>query len=473
MPTGSGKTEIFLKLSDDFIKQNNCKVMILSHMGLLVEQTTNRAAQRVPHLSVGWLKARYRPSIYDNIIIGTMQSARIDHKINTRWDIGLIIVDEAHFITAESYKKIISMFPNAKIVGFTATPYKSRRLMTNSFEKISYSLSLQEMIQMGYLVKPRMVAVEQQSDDTVLECLRIYKAFENGRSTIMFLPSIEEAELAAKGLIADGINAGCIVGSTADKTRVRLIDGFNDGKTKVLTTVDVLTAGFDSARCQSIIMGSRSSSPTAFMQRIGRGLRPYPNKTECPVYFFGKVPTIEKKFYEEMEKFLKPKPERMTIDEKLEWAKHEEDEQTITYCQDMARIYKSLYEYNHNSLADLVRTDTLSDELLGNIKDIADRLSGIRAKDGGEATPRQLGYLKSLTGMQLECSKGEANVLIDAILSVKNPGYQEEWKVKSGLHAGKHIKDLPWAYKSWCLKNQPGGQIAELIHKWTNRNRSN
>ena len=472
LPTGAGKTEIMLSLADQMIRERGGKALILSHMGLLVNQTSERAALRIPNRQIGWLKHGYTPRQTDDIIVGTMQSARIEDKISHIKNINLIIVDEAHFITADSYKAILSRYPNAYVVGLTATPYKSKRLMTNKFEKVSYCASLEEMIEQGYLLPPKMIAVEQLHDDVKVDVCALYLGRELGKSALCFMPSVEEAELMTSVLKMEKVNAATIVGDTPEATRRRIIEDYQAGKIQVLCTVDVLTAGFDAPCTEVILMPVRCGSPTAFMQRVGRGLRRYKDKTECRVYFFGRVPKVEKKFYEEIAKFaLKKKPDKMDIFEALEWAKYEEDDEAITYCTNMARIHKNLQSMGHEWLSQMVRQDTLPKDLLGRIDHLHDKLSGVRArKTDTPASERQVDYLERIMGSKINnISLGEADCLIRVVGQMKQPNhpvYGEQWNIPTGKHAGKHIKDLPWPYVTFCLAKAPQGAVAQLFHKW-------
>jgi superfamily II DNA or RNA helicase len=475
LPTGAGKTEIMLSVADKYIGIGCGKALILSHMGLLVGQTSDRAAMRIPGRKIGWLKAGYVPRQIDDIIVGTMQSARVEDKIQHIRGIDLIIIDEAHFITSDSYKSIIERYPQAKIMGLTATPYKARRLMTNHFEKVSYCASLQEMIEQGYLLPPRLIGVEQRSEDVTTDLCALYKERELGRKAICFMPSVEEAELMASVFKMEGVNAATIVGSTPEVTRKRYIESFQQGDIDVLCTCDVLTAGFDAPCTEVIINGSRCGSPTTFMQRVGRGLRKYGAKTECRVYFLGgKVPHLEKKFYEDLAKFaIQKKPKKMDIFEALEWAKYEDDEQAIVYNKKMADIHNDIKKMGHETFAELIRQDALPRELLGRIDTLHNRLKNVKAKiNPNPASEKQIKYLQSLCGTRItEITMGEANSLISVMASEKQPEhpiYGKQWNCPdNSLHKGKHIRDVPFKYIRVCLQKNPSGTIAKLFHKWS------
>jgi len=345
--------------------------------------------------------------------------------------------------------------------------------MTNHFEKVSYCAALQDMIDQGYLLPPRLIGIEQKHEDVSIDVCALYKSQELGKKALVFMPTVEEAVIMSNVFEMEGVKAGTIVGETMSSRRQQLIKDFQEGDVDVLVTVDVLTAGFDAPCVESIIMPVKCGSPATFMQRVGRGLRKYKDKTECRVYFFGKVPALEKKFYEEMaEKTFKPKPERLDIFEQLDWAKYEEDEDAITYCENMAKIHNTLKKKGYDWLADCVRFEKLGKDLMGRIDVLHDRLSGVAVKKSEKsASEKQVNYLEGLTGVKVveDLKMGEATALISALVGMKNPShptYGEQWNVPTGNHAGKHIKDVPWPYINFCLSKSPTGNVAKLFHKW-------
>ncbi len=141
MPTGSGKTEVFGMIADEYLTNNPGKVvLILVHLALVCKQTQARLKYRLPNRRIGIVQGKNQPEFYHNIISGTMQTVRNMDKIDIFKDrVGLVIVDECHRLQSNSYNKIIESLPGVNVVGVTATPYKAGYLMTNYFDNISYT----------------------------------------------------------------------------------------------------------------------------------------------------------------------------------------------------------------------------------------------------------------------------------------------------------------------------------------------
>ncbi len=72
-----------------------------------------------------------------------------------------------------------------------------------------------------------------------------------------------------------------VVGTTPLPERKKLYKAFRDGSVRVLTTVNVLSEGWDEPLCDCIIMARPTQSRALFVQAIGRGLRLAPGKQDC------------------------------------------------------------------------------------------------------------------------------------------------------------------------------------------------
>jgi len=320
-PTGSGKTVIFGDLTDQYLKANKDKrVVIVSHLGLLVEQTSERFKEDYG-IETGVLQADRMPNKDARCIVSTMQSFRVDQKISwwarqldyfdksiDRINVGMIIIDEAHYVGSESYNTIMEMFPNTIIVGFTATPFRKNKFMVNLFEKVSFEISAKELIDMGYLVKPKLNVFKVNTDDEAEvygTVLSIIKNKHPKDKCVVYMRTIKQAKDLRQVLVDNGIHAASVTSETKSKgERSKILNGFKQehGGHQVLTTVDVLTAGFDAPITKAIIMPYPIKSVVTYLQRVGRGLRTYKGKDCCYVYAGSSAPKKEKGYWEKLQK---------------------------------------------------------------------------------------------------------------------------------------------------------------------------
>lgn len=105
------------------------------------------------------------------IVVGTTQS--VSGRLFKYYpeDISLIIVDEAHRNTLGSRAlRVLNYFSRAKVVGITATPYRSdKKLLGSFYEKVSCEIGLFELIAQGYLSR---IVVKSVPVDVDLKSVR-------------------------------------------------------------------------------------------------------------------------------------------------------------------------------------------------------------------------------------------------------------------------------------------------------------
>lgn len=387
LPTGAGKTVIFGSLIKDYLDHYpGKKVVVLSHLGLLITQTKKRFKKDFD-IDVGILQGDKFPSSDKRCIISTMQSFRSEDKIDDWADktagffrrakaadlnIGMIIVDESHFAGCESYSKIIdTVFPDVQVVGFTATPFRSNQLMTDLFDTIAYTISAEELIEEGFLVEPRLNMLNFHSDNPV-QMFRIIagiiKDSHPNDKVVVYMKTIKEAEDLAMVLREMDVTAAAITSKVGKDYRDELIEEFSNSKTlQVLTTVDVLTAGFDAPSLSVIIMPYKVGSLTTYLQRVGRGLRPFKGKTHCDVYAGSKNPTLEDGQWEKLNKQMlthgKAKSE-FTYEEILEFANADLGREEISWTAEIVEMINAVKAMGLPDLASMINKQQFPKDML-------------------------------------------------------------------------------------------------------------
>ena len=133
LATGLGKTVIASALA-----RETGNVLFIAHRETLIDQ----AAQKLRHVTgeyVGVEKAerRARGAKYIVASVQTLKGERLKGFAETyRGTIGLIIIDEAHRAVAASYRDVLAAFPEARVLGLTATADRGdKRALATVFEK--------------------------------------------------------------------------------------------------------------------------------------------------------------------------------------------------------------------------------------------------------------------------------------------------------------------------------------------------
>lgn len=310
LPTGTGKTVLFSKISRLTVEKGG-RVLIIAHRGELIEQAAN-TLERVGIIA-GIEKAEsYARASYDpDVVVGTVQT--FQGKRLASWDpeyFRLIIFDEAHHATADSYQNIIKHFSKAFILGVTATPDRAdKSRLTKVFKSVAYEMSIWEAMTAPdpgpFLSRIKFVQCDvgidlrsirttagdlNQADleeairphiDTLANSIR---QEVGDRSTLCFTPDVGSAMAMATALQSLGLSADWISGDSAD--RAEKLMKYKSGEIQILANCALLTEGFDAPRTAAIALCRPTKSRSLFSQMIGRGTRLYPGKENCLVIDF-------------------------------------------------------------------------------------------------------------------------------------------------------------------------------------------
>ena len=321
-PTGSGKT-IMLAALGARLGGRQC---VLQHRQELTEQNMSKFKKVNPAARVSLYNADVKSWSGDTTFAMVQTLAR-NGNLNSIPALDLLIIDEAHHATAESYRRIIDAAldknPECKIAGFTATPARGDgKGLRAVFDNCCDQISLNSLIALGFLVKPRTFVCALEGVDEELKHLRKMRGGEydlaqaadvldvdvhnaavvrewrklaGERRTIVFCSTVEHARHVCEAFTAEGVRAATVTGEMPDHERAATLTRFDKGNIQVLVNVAVLTEGYDSQPVSCIILLRPCSFKSTMLQMIGRGLRTvdpalYPGvvKTDCIVMDFGR-----------------------------------------------------------------------------------------------------------------------------------------------------------------------------------------
>lgn len=312
--TGTGKTVMMLAIIHELLQRNpDERVLIIAHREELIRQPIERAMSMYP--DIGWRMGIVMADINEwskQIIVATVQTLNNGDRMERLQQHGVdtIIIDEAHHGVADSYVSIVESFPNARLLGLTATPMRTDNLaLSEVFEKVSFKFSIQDAIKAGALVpfkpfgfsvpvtmpdnwEPRDNGTDNKTGDllsaeNVLEIVyQKWSEFARERQTIGFTSGVRQAHMTAAYFSAQGIPSAAIDGTTNRKERAAILRQFKAGELQCLWNCQVLTEGFDAPETGCIVMVAPTRSDLVYVQRLGRGLRKAEGKTDCIVLDF-------------------------------------------------------------------------------------------------------------------------------------------------------------------------------------------
>lgn len=293
LPTGCGKTVVFNTIAN----QRPGKTLILAHRDELIEQARDKYFKMFGD-NPGKIKAMendIRP-----VTVGSVQTmCRRDY--SGMFD--TVIVDEAHHAISPSYKAVLDQFPEAKVLGVTATPDRGdKKSLARYFDGIAYEYKLKTAVSEGYLVPIMAKTIPLEIDMTqvkvslgdfevgsIAETLEPYlpkiaesiRVHASARKTVVFCPLISIAQELA-GMIP---GAREVNGNSQDRKEV--LEWFDQaGPGAVLCNAMLLTEGWDCPSCNCVVVLRPTKIRSLYCQMVGRGTRLHPGKDNLLILDF-------------------------------------------------------------------------------------------------------------------------------------------------------------------------------------------
>ncbi len=281
-PTGSGKTRMGSELAVRFhVAHPDARVLWVTHRAELIDQSRDALEER--GLDVGILSARRAENTEADTIVASWQTLVSRSTVRPAAD--LVIVDEAHHVAAEEWRTVLDAYPEALLLGLTATPQrKDGKPLGDIFGSLVVAAQYSELIRAGHLVPCRLRRPDEHiGPNLAKEPLDAYRAYALNKSCIVFARSIEAASELASEFTTAGYPAECISAETPALTRAEHVEAFKSGELRVLTCVYTLTEGFDHPATEACILARGCQHTGTYLQMVGRVLRPAPGKTEAVV----------------------------------------------------------------------------------------------------------------------------------------------------------------------------------------------
>lgn len=233
----------------------------------------------------------------DNIYIGlTITTA---NKIEKLHKPDLILYDECHISVASTYWKISNAFPEAWIVGATASPIRTDdKPLGDLYQDIVEGVTVRWLIDNHFLAPYEYYSVtvaDVLSEDgselmkpTVYgNVIENWRKLANDKQTVIYCASVKHSMITAERFREAGIKAEHFDGSTPAAERKRLVDKFKAGEIKVLCNCDLISMGFDMPDIGCVVLLRPTESTALYIQQSGRALRYKPGKVAVIIDMVG------------------------------------------------------------------------------------------------------------------------------------------------------------------------------------------
>lgn len=311
LPTGGGKTVIFSEIARRYIQQTGKKVLILTHRVELCAQTSQMLKEFGVVNKVINSEVKELPVPNDFMCFVAMVETlnnRLRDKILDLDNVGLMIVDEAHY---NSFRKLFKFYEKGVMLGVTATPLSSNinLPMNEVYDELIVGESISSLINMGFLARATTYSyhvgltslkIGINGDYTVSSSERLYNthvmqdkllaAYKDqslGKKTLIFNNGIHTSQYVYESFKQAGFEIKHLDNTHTAGERRKILDWFREKPDAILTSVSILTTGFDEPTVESIILNRATRSLTLYFQMIGRGSRVIPGKKEFTVIDLG------------------------------------------------------------------------------------------------------------------------------------------------------------------------------------------
>ena len=318
--TGTGKTVIsaFDYKINFANKIPNGRILFVAHREEILKQSlfTYRGVLMDANFGDLWV-GKYRPGNIEYLFVSvqTFNSnyEEIFEKLPSDY-YDYIVIDEAHHLVANSYRKIMEHFTPKILVGLTATPERmdGQSLLPDFCNRISAEIRLPQALEEGLLTPFQYLCISDNTDLTdddfmsgnkyisskiisrlctkervtlIVQKLKYYLADENKCKALCFCANTEHARYMSAELNKAGFKSAFLTVDNSEE-RTDINKKFTNGEINYLCVVDMYNEGVDIPEVDTVLFLRPTESITIFLQQLGRGLRLAPGKQILTVLDF-------------------------------------------------------------------------------------------------------------------------------------------------------------------------------------------
>ena len=321
--TGAGKTIVFCELIRRLLADwPHIRIGILAHRRELITQAHTKLLKVWPEAPIGIACASLGGPVDTDrpVVIGSIQT--LINRAATTAAFDLIIVDEAHRIPpinhASQYSEWLGAMkrynPEARILGVTATPFRlghgyiygpvCKPGNQNLFDALHYRIGIKDLQAQGFLCGYRAKEAENieydlstvkvsgdynikdladvmSKEQHVGSAVKAAQDYAQDRKRIVvFCVTIDHAKRVSGAFGDAGISSAAVHSEMPTAQRDMVLRQFEAGRIRALCNVGVLTEGWDSPAVDCILLCRPTKAPALYVQMVGRGLRPFPDKKD-------------------------------------------------------------------------------------------------------------------------------------------------------------------------------------------------
>ena len=303
LPTGGGKTVVASSIIHSARRNFDGRVLFVAHRVELIDQAVAQLA-RWGVTEIGVIRAndpRTNPMM--PVQVASIQTLA---RREIAFEPDIIFIDEAHRSVAESYRKLFAMFPNAKIIGLTATPCRTDgKPLGELYGALHVCATYADLIADGFIVEPLCIGAERHPDlsgvhtvagdynlaeleSAMMQSVIIAGAIDAWKEhasrcigprrwlrTVVFASGVAHSKKLVTEFEKAGARAVHVDGDTPTEVRERIGTQLRAGEIDVVCNFGVYTEGWDEPCVKCCILLRPTKSLVLWRQMVGRVLRPW------------------------------------------------------------------------------------------------------------------------------------------------------------------------------------------------------
>lgn len=305
-PTGSGKSVMAMDLIKSITGNGKKVAFIANRIGLVHQFSEHLSSEGIQH---GIIQGGNTYGTGLNCVVCSIQT------LGRRGlpPVDFVIIDECHAVPGSNdYKKLIFSLNNIYWIGLTATPFakgmaKVHVELSNEplFQELVIAATIRDLINQGNLVDceiyaphdPDLKGVRNKRNqfgemdyneqdlglaidkpELIGDIVTHWLKLATNKKTVVFATNVIHSKHIVSEFVACGFKAEHIDGYMTPEEKQPILDRFKNGETKIISNVAMLKEGWDVPSCEVMILAKPTKSLTAWVQMVGRILRPFEGK---------------------------------------------------------------------------------------------------------------------------------------------------------------------------------------------------
>lgn len=295
MPTGAGKTAVFCEFLKELYEQGKSAGMVVRGVNLIEQASARLHREGVSHGIIQGNNSKATHLPIQVCSVNTLHRRGIAPKFD------FLVIDEAHLTGGHGYKWLLDQYTECPILAVSATPHLARG-MRHIADEIIHPVTVTELIEMGFLVPgryfacgtPDLSSVKTVNGDyhegqlaKVMKKAALdgnpaehYLRLAKGRPALMFAVTVDHSLQLVRQFNEAGVKTEHLDADFNLEEREKAVKRLVTGETEVISSVGIMTTGFDCPPVSCIILCRPTRTRNLHIQMLGRGTRPFDGKQD-------------------------------------------------------------------------------------------------------------------------------------------------------------------------------------------------